>query len=478
MSENAVVLPGTIDKSKHKKKIIAIIAAAIIYLFFMFVCPVPTGLERPAMAAVGILFACVVLWVAEAIPFIVSVLLIIVLLPYSGVIPIGDVYNATMTSVIYFCLFSFALSAAVTMTPIPYRFANVALKWCKSSTTKLIVGFTLATSVLSMFVSDLAASAVFVGLAITVVKANGGEIGKSELAKALSIACGAGAAIGGIATPMGNSLNILAMTMVEQFMGVRVTFLDWCIMGIPMALVASFITALYLAKVFKCEPISQAAIDKVRQQTESFGGFSTQEKKLIVWFLIVFVLMLSTTWITSLNMMMIAFAAVVVAFLPGIDLLERDYYYSQIGWDVVMMIAGVQALSTGIVNTGVATWFVNTLLAGAGAWPLLLVVFVMCLVTVFLHICIPVGPPTVSVALPILMALAAITDVNGAIIAMIGGTLGGVTTVIPVDAIMMICYSKGWITMAEWVKKGWFSTLLLAVLCTLWLPLISGILGF
>jgi sodium-dependent dicarboxylate transporter 2/3/5 len=460
------------------KKLIAWIVAAAVYLFFAFVCPVPAGLERPAIAAVGILACLIVLWVTEAIPFIVSVLVILVLLPLSGVIPIAEVYGATTSSVVFFCLFVFALSGAVMASPIPYRIANVALSWSKGSTAKLIFGIMLADAVLSMFVSDLAASAIFVGLSISIVEANGGVKGNSQLAKALSIGCGAAAAIGGIGTPMGNSLNILCMTMVEQFMGVRVTFLDWMVMGVPMALVATCLTALWLTKVFKCEPVSDEAIRKVQEQIGKFGKISTHEIKIIVWFVIVVALMISTTWITSLNMMMISFAAAVVAFIPGIDLISKEDYYKNIGWDVIMMIAGVTALSAGLVGTGVAAWFVNTVLAGAETWPMLVVVLVACVVTAFLHICIPVGPPTVSVALPLIMALAAVTGVNGAVIAMIGGTLGGVTTVIPVDSIMLICYEKGWITMGEWLKKGWFTVPLLVILCTLWLPLITMVMGF
>jgi len=472
------VSPSTSGVPFQPKKLLAWGIAAVVYLFFMFVCPVPAGLERPAIAAVGILAALIVLWCAEAIPFIVSVLLILVLLPYSGVIPIAEVYSASTSSVVFFCLFVFALSGAVMASPIPFRIANIALKFAKTSTTRLLLGIMLADSVLSMFVSDLAASAIFIGLSLSIVKANGGIKGNSELAKALTIGCGAAAALGGIGTPMGNSLNILCITMVEQYMGIRVTFVDWMIMGVPMALVGSVITALYLSKVFKCEPITAEAIKTVQETTGNFGKFSAHEIKLLVWFVLVVGFMISTTWVVSLNMMMISFIAAVTAFIPGISLISKENYYKNIGWDVIMMIAGVTALSAGLVGTGVATWFVDTVLAGASSWPMLVVVLVMCAVTAFLHICIPVGPPTVTVAVPLIMALAATTGVNGAVIAMIGGTLGGVTTVIPTDSIMLICYEKGWITMAQWVKKGWFSTVLLVILCTLWLPLITMIMGF
>ena len=88
------------------------------------------------------------------------------------------------------------------------------------------------------------------------------------------------------------------------------------------------------------------------------------------------------------------------------------------------------------------------------------------------------GPPTVSVAVPLMIALAATTGVNGAVIACIGGILGGVTTWLPIDSIMMICYEKGWISMAEWLKKAWVPTAVLCVLSALYLPAMTGLMGY
>ena len=479
------------------KKLIAIIVAALVFLFFQFVCPVPTGLERTAMSAIGILLCCIVLWVTEAMPFIVTVVLIFFLIPVTGILPystmtlddgkvVQSVFNQSSLLVPIYCLFVFTVSGAVMSTPIPYRVANVALKWAKGNSKKLIIGFTLATSVLSMFVSDLAASAIFIGIGLSIVEANGGIKGQSNLAKALTIAVGAGAAIGGIGTPIGNSLNILCMTMVEQYMQVRVTFLAWCIVNIPLALVTSFLSGLYVSKVFKIEDIKPEALTIVESKLADFGKMTAREIKLIVWFVIAFGLMILSTWFPQINSMLVAFIFCVIAFIPGIDLLTKKQFYANIPWEIIMMIIGVQALSTGLVGTGAANWFVNTTFAGAEAWPAILIVLVMCVVTMILHIAIPVGPPTVSVAVPLMVAV--VTAVNGgvgaeaaqivinpAVIACIGGILGGVTTWLPIDSIMMICYEKGWITMKEWVSRAWVSTVILLVLTVLWTPFICGI---
>lgn len=460
------------------KKLVGILIAAVIYLFFQFACPVPSGLERAAMSAAGILIACIILWVTEAVPFIVTVVLIFFLIPMSGVIPMSDIYTTASMQVPIYCLFVFAVSGAVMSTPIPMRAAKAALKFAGNNTTKLIITFGLVTGILSMFISDLAAAAIFIGIGLAIVEANGGVKGKSGLAKALTLTVGACAAIGGIGTPLGNSLNMLSISMVDQFMGVKVTFFNWCVICVPLAIIGCLLASFYVTKVFKIEPITNEAIEAVSKQTADFGKLSAHEIKLIVWFVLCFGLNMASSWIPSINSMMVCFIFTFIAFIPGISLLNKEQYYKSIAWEIIMMIIGVGIISTALVKTGLATWFVNTVLAGAAAWPFFLVVFVMCFITFILHIAIPVGPPCCSVAVPLLCALAAITGVNPAVIAAIGGVYGGVTTVLPIDSIQMICYEKGWISMGEWVKKAWVSTFILVVVGTFYLPAITALLGY
>lgn len=472
MSETAT------GKQFQTKQAVGVVIAVLIMLFFQFVCPVPSGLERTAMSAAGILLSCIVLWVTEAVPFIVTVVLIYFLVPITNVIPVADIYNSASLQVPIYCLFVFAVSGAVMSTPIPMRIANLALRVAGNSPTKLIVAFSMATGFLSMFISDLAAAAIFIGIGLTIVEANGGVKGQSGLAKALTLAVGASAAIGGIGTPLGNSLNMLSMSMVGEYMGVTVTFLNWCIICAPLAMVGCFLASLYISKVFKLEPIKDEAIAAVSDKVAGFGKFSAHEIKVLVWFIIAFGLNMASTWVPAINSMLVCFLFTFIAFLPGMNLLTKEQYHKSIAWEIIMMIIGVGIVSSGLVSTGLATWFVNTVLAGATAWPFLLVVFVMCFITFILHIAIPVGPPCCSVAVPLLCALAALTGVNPAIVAAIGGIYGGVTTVLPIDSIQMICYEKGWISMAEWVKKAWVSTFILVVVGTFYLPAITALLGY
>ena len=100
-------------------------------------------------------------------------------------------------------------------TPIPFRVANAVLKWSKGDSRKIVVGLMMVTGIFSMFIADLAASAIFVGISLSIVEANNGVKKLSGFGKALTLGIPAAALIGGIGTPLGNSSNMLVINMLE-----------------------------------------------------------------------------------------------------------------------------------------------------------------------------------------------------------------------------------------------------------------------
>ncbi len=488
------------DSATQRKHLIGIIVAAIVFLFFQFVCPTPEGLPHQAMSVTGILFMSIVLWCTEAVPFTVSVVLLYFMLPITGVLPLSDItqaaidagtavsytgkpivsiYNQSSLQVPIYCLFVFTVSGAVMSTPIPYRVAKMALEFSKGNITKLFVLFGLGCGILSMFISDLAASAIFCGIGISICEANGGKPKVSELGKAFTVLCGTAAAVGGAGTPVGNSVNMLCMSLVSANMGVEVTFGQWCITMIPISLVTVLISSFVVAKLFKCEEIKPEALAVVQDKLADYGKMTTREIKIIIWFVIVFGICLASTWVPQINSMLVCFIGSVIAFIPGISLLTKEDFDKAVPWDVIMLIIGVQTLVAGIMQTGIVGWVVGIVFAGATTWPFIVVVIVCVVVTGIIHILIPIGPPTVSIALPVMFSIATmVPELNACIIAAIGGSIGAVTSFLPTDAIMLCAYKYGWISMADWLKKAWVPTVILWIVFIIMGPIITGFFAY
>jgi sodium-dependent dicarboxylate transporter 2/3/5 len=463
----------------QKKQLIGMVSAVIIYLIFHFVLPVPEGLERPALCAFGILLACIALWVTEALPLFVTVIIVMVMLPVGGILPVGQFSSTFMTPVIFFVFVAYGISAAFAATPIPYRMINFFLNWSGSNSKKVIYAFVFCCAVMSAIISNIAATALLMGLALSLMKANGNpEPGTTNLGRALLIGIPGAAQIGGMATPVGNSLNVLAMTMIEQGTGIRVTFLDWCILGIPFAIIAAIFLGWWLSFLFKPEPITEEAIAEVKKQVSGFGKLQPQEKKVIIWLLVTFAFWLSSTWFPALNIFIVGMVSLAVAFLPGVNLLNGKKLMDSISWDVIMMIGGIQALAMGIVSTGGATWLVNLTFAGADAWPMFVVLLILAAITAFLHIIIPTGPPVVALTVPPFLAIAAMTGVDPATLCLIVGTFAGIELVFPLDSIPLITYGEGYYSMSDMAKYGIVPTAVLCLMCATIFPFLAGLIGF
>ena len=478
------------DSKTQRNRLIGVIVAAIVFLLFQFVVPTPEGLPHQAMSAAGILFACIVLWCTEGVPFTITVVLIYFLLPITGVLPLNaisdpalsysgaalpSVYNASSLQVPIYCLFVFTVSGAVMATPIPYRVAKFALETAGNNITKMFVLFGLGCGILSMFISDLAASAIFTGIGISICEANGGKAKISELGKAFTVLCGTAAAIGGAGTPVGNSVNMLCMSLVEKNMGVIVSFGQWCVTMIPISIVTILISSFVLAKIYKCEEIKPEALDVVKGKLADYGKMTTREIKIIIWFVIVFGICLASTWVPQINSMLVCFIGAVIAFIPGVSLLTKADFDKSVSWDVIMMIVGVQCLVAGMSQTGLIAWFVNLAFADAATWPFIVVVIVCVLVTGILHILIPIGPSCIAVALPVMFGIQAfVPELNGTLIAALGGSIGAVTSFLPFDSIMLCSYKYGWISMADWLKKAWVPTVILWIVFIILGPIITG----
>ena len=81
-------------------------------------------------------------------------------------------------------------------------------------------------------------SLVFFGLCAPILEQNGCEPGKSKFGKAIMLGIPVGAAIGGIGTPAGSGMNAVTMSLLKNICGVEISFGQWSLVGVPVALVS------------------------------------------------------------------------------------------------------------------------------------------------------------------------------------------------------------------------------------------------
>ena len=467
------------ENLKTRKDLKSIISffAAVFLVFLSRILPLPEGLTREGLTSIVLLVAAIVLWVTEAMDLAAITIMIVATIPFFKIMPASSMFSSFAGSVFFFVLATFALTAALASSTLPTRIAGLILRWSGQNSKKLVIGFTLGTAILSAIMSNVPTCALFASLAIAILKTDGDpKPGTSRLGKALMIGVPAGSVIGGFITPAGGPTNVLAIEILEKT-GYNVTFLDWMIIGLPLALISCIIVSVWLGIVFRPEPISEEALEKAKQMVKDAGPISAREKKMLVIIFLMFVFWISSTWVPAFNTTLIALLGMCAFFLPGVRVLTWDQFTKNSSWDALFMIGGVGALAQAILDSGAATWLVNTLLSGAASWSPVVVYIVISAVICVLHILIPSGPAVAGLAVMPMILFAESAGVNPIAAAVLTAFWGGVTFMLPMDAVPMLTYGYWYYKIPDMLKFGWLPSIVIIVIA-LFIPFALGILGY
>ena len=461
----------------ERKKLLGILAAVIVLAVFL-IMPEPAGLTGAGKASIGLLLAGIIMWATAALPLAVTTLLMMILMPYLGIMGRSEVWIKFISPVFFFVMATFALTAALAKTNIPTRIAGFIVNWAGDSTRKLILGFAIGTALLSSVMSNVPTCALFMSLALALLKANGDlKPGTSDLGKALMIAIPMGSVLGGFATPAGTSINILALFMFEDATGIRVTFLDWMAVGVPITIIGVLVAAWWISIVFKPEPVTEEAKSAVKKIAAEAGSFTKDEKKVMAIVALMFIFWIASTWFPAIDITTVAIVGMILFFIPGINLLTWKEFVDKCSWEALIMIGGIQSVAAGLVATGAATWIVQSTMSGAATWPAFVTTLVASATAAVLHVIVPTGPAIIPLALLPLLEVANLAALSPVTFMLITAFWAGVHLLLPIDTVPLITFSTGYYKLTDMIKAGWFPMVVMILVTTMLIPVIVRALG-
>ncbi len=463
------------------KKIIAIIIAALLIIIGL-VCPAPSGLEAAGWAALMIFLAGVVLMIFEALPMCLVSLLMLCIMVWAKVANWGDVYANFGMGTMLFMIGTYACTAALQNTSIPLRIANAMTKWSRGSSKLMILFFMLASGVLSSLMSNLATMAVFVGVALRVIKTNGNpEPGTTNLGRCLMIGCALGAAIGGFASPIGVAHNLVARATLEELTGINISFATWMGVGYPVMIVALVVLWIMLTTLFKPEALTEETVSKLVKTSgnEALGKLDAREIKAIIIIGLMIASWIAGSWLSFLNGIAVAITGTVLFMLPGIEVFNWKQLNNEISWNMLFMCGAIMSLVAILTNTGASAWIVDTLLAGFGTMPTLVIFLLMTAIAAALRILFPLGAPLLTLLLVPYITFGLSFGFNPAVGMMIVVFWASCGIVLPFDALPAIGYGYGYFSTKDYIKQGIISTIICIVitallfgpLCNIFLPM-------
>jgi len=468
------------------KKILGLILGPFLFAMVYWQLVDLPGLSYEARAVLSTALWMSTWWISEAIPISATSLLPIVLLPLSGGAPIASTTAAYGDKMLFLFLGGFVIAIGMQKWDLHKRIALSIIEAIGTKTHMLILGFMIATALLSMWISNTATTLLMITIASALIDQTKNYLNASGLAffKALLLSVAFAASIGGVATLIGTPTNPILAAIVMDTFGHEISFVSWLIFALPFALVMLSITWLFLTRIiYKTHRIELPVGQKVvREELEAMGRMSPEEKRIawvfgltaLGWILRSFVL---DIWLPGINDTTIAIAGALMLFIlpasggkgPLLSWSEAE----KLPWGIIILFGGGLSLASAFKSSGLAEWLGDQLVM-AGGLPLILLIIVVAVSVNFLTE-ITSNVATASIVLPILASLSTLINVDPYLLMVPATMAASCAFMLPVaTAPNAIVFGTGHLSIKDMVRAGVLlniiSTLLISLLAYLIVP--------
>jgi sodium-dependent dicarboxylate transporter 2/3/5 len=405
-------------------------AAAAVLLMLL---PSPGGLTGAGQAVLATAAVMSVWWITEALPIPVTALLPLVLFPLLGVMSMTDTAAPYGHELVFLFLGGFVLALAVERSGLHRRIALRVILVVGEGPSRLVLGFMLATAVLSMWISNTATVMLMLPIALAVIAQVRGEQSdeNSSFAVALLLGLAYSASIGGIATLIGTPPNIVLAGVLSKLypLAPQIGFVEWMTFGVPVAAVFLPVCWIILVRVLPASRLVRGSVNAagrpaLRHALRELGPMQRNERMVLTVFLLT-----AAGWVfrTPLDIGMLHLpgltmvfpeitdatvamtAALLLFVLPGREggpMFSWPEIQHGIPWGILLLFGGGFALAEGMRQSGV-TMYLGSLLLGMQGLPLWLTIIMICTLMTFLTE-LTSNTATATILLPVL-ASAAVT---------------------------------------------------------------------
>ncbi len=463
------------------------------------------GLSPQGQAAAAITLLMAIWWITEAIPIYITALVPIILFPITGVLTVGETTQNYGHELIFLFLGGFLLAIAIEKWDLHRRIALNIVSLFGTDPTRLVLGFMVATGFLSMWISNTASAMIMVPIGFAVIAELTRLLERSDpdvdtspgnfpFGMALMLGIGYSASVGGIATIIGSPPNAIFVGYISQIHGVDISFFQWMLYGLPVAILGLFIIWWYLTRIahpieLQDSPELAEIIDSQRRELPPLEG---PELRVLVIFVLIASLwvlrgvlapFLGNVGLGGLNDTTIAIFGGVLLFLVPAKLGDKGFLLTwadtrDIPWGILILFGGGLALAGGIESSGLADWIGDTLHILEAA-PMLLVLGAITMLVIFLTE-VTSNTSTASIFVPIVAILAAIIGVHPYVLMITVVTAASCAFMLPIATPPnAVVFASEYVTMKQMMKAGiWLNltfVLVITIISYFWLPLVWGL---
>lgn len=370
------------------------------------------------LAAVGAMMA--ILWSTQAIPLAVTSLIPLVAFPFFAIQSANVVSKAYMSSVILLYFAGFAIALGVERWQLHRRLALLCLVLTGTSPKHIVLGFMLATGLLSMWISNTAATLLMLPIALAVITSvsqkqegelptgqdESPDVSKFGIALLLGIAYSA--SVGGLSTLIGTPTNAVyagfwaeSGATAQEVERYSVSSGQWMVMFLPISICMFVATWLVVCfPLHKGIDFGNQARSVIMKRYRSLGKLEGGERLMLFVFLTTAMLWLSRAtleiggivipgWESGLTLLIQQFdptfdykgllhdstaglAMLILMFLIPVRnketqqfeyLMDWETIEKKTPWGILLLFGGGFAIAGACTSTGLSVWL-GQILAG------------------------------------------------------------------------------------------------------------------
>ena len=458
---------------------LGLLLGGLIFLLLL-VIPAPAGLSIEGWRTVAVTVLMATWWMTEAIPIPATAILPLGLFPTLGVLDVESASAPYANELIFLFMGGFFLAFTMQKWGLHKRIALAIVSFVGTGPAQLVLGFMLATAFLSMWISNTAATAMMLPIALAVGEMfrPQGQKGSYNFGVALMLGVAYAASIGGVSTLIGTPPNVVLAGAARELLGVEIGFVQWMGVGVPVALILLPLTWIILTRfLYPPGDLTGDGIEIIEGERRTLGVPSKGEKLTAVVFVLttlawvfrsektiggVTIVGLQTL-VPNLRDSTVAMLAAATLFILPVDWKKGEFALDwrtagRIPWGVLVLFGGGLSLARAMAQSGLTEWIGR----GVGSLhvvPVLLIVAAVVTLVVFLTE-LTSNVATTAMAMPLMAGAAVGFSMEPLLLMTVAALAGSMAFMLPVATPPnAIVFGSGYITIPQMSRAGFFLNL-------------------
>lgn len=470
------------------KRYVGLLVSPLLALLFYGLNPFGVAPVANTVMAVAVLM--VSLWVSESLPMAVVALLPLVLFPLLRIAPIDATASAYANPVIFLFMGGFMLGLAIEKWNLHRRIALNIVRLTGTSGNRIVLGFILATGLISMWLSNTATTMMMFPIALSVIKVieagHSQKEGVANFSLSVMLAIALASNFGGIATIVGTPPNVAYVAFINKKYNYTIEFVDWMAICLPLAIVLLVVFYWVMVKWLYPNGMKEdsATRELIGREVAALGPMSVQEKRVLAVFVVTAALWITRDLVNRLGIIrlddnMIALIGGIALFVVpggkgGREGLLKWEDTRNMAWGILLLFGGGIALASALEKAGLlqllGQWFAQF------AFNRLVLIFLVTLVALFLSELMS-NVAQVIVFAPVVSSLAEAAGLHPLLLGIPMTLAASCASMLPMGTPPnAIAFSSGYIRLRQMTRVGFvmniISVLLITLFCWLLLPLV------